>query len=118
MFVFCVQKLLNFDIFSSTLALIQSINNDSSWYELLPEFSKSYLSGNFTISLDLFPDQRYVSAYTAKDFPVNVVIRKRLYFQVNVKSSDKDLSVLAQDCYGTPTQNQNDRMKFFFIQNG
>jgi type IV secretory pathway TraG/TraD family ATPase VirD4 len=80
--------------------------------------SKSYLSGNFTISLDLFPDQRYVSAYTANDFPINVVLRKRLYFQVNVKSSDSGLSVLAQDCYGTPTQNQNDRLKFSVIKNG
>lgn len=59
-----------------------------------------------------------MSPYSQRDFPVKAIIRKRLYFQVNVKSSDTDLSVLAQDCYGTPTQNQDDRLKYFFIQNG
>ena len=62
--------------------------------------------GNFTLSLNMFPDKRFVSPYMNDDFPVAVVLRKVLFFEVSVTSGDKQLSIIADRCYATPTQNQ------------
>ena len=40
--------------------------------------------GNFTLSLSMFPDDRFVSPYTEDDFPVPVVLRKLLFFEASV----------------------------------
>ena len=47
--------------------------------------------GNFTLSLEMFPDNRFVSPYIKDDFPVAVVLRKLLFFEVSVASNDKKL---------------------------
>ena len=74
--------------------------------------------GNFTLSLNMFPDKRFVSPYMKSDFPVAVVLRKRLFFEVSVASSDKQLSIIADRCYATPTQDQKNAMKYKFITKG
>ena len=74
--------------------------------------------GNFTLSLNMFPDKRFVSPYMKSDFPVAVVLRKLLFFEVSVTSDDKQLSIRADRCYATPTQNQKDPLKYEFIKKG
>ena len=74
--------------------------------------------GNFSLSLNLFPDKRFVSPYTANDFPVAVVLRKILFFEVSVTSSDKQLSIIADRCFATPSQNRNNSWKYEFITKG
>ena len=74
--------------------------------------------GNFTLSLKMFPDKRFVSPYMKDDFPVDVVLRKRLFFEVSVTSSDKQLSIRADRCYATPTQSQKNPLKYEFIKKG
>ncbi|KAL9968062.1 hypothetical protein ACROYT_G026388 [Oculina patagonica] len=74
--------------------------------------------GNFTLSLNMFPGKRFVSPYTKDDFPVAVVLRKLLFFEVSVTSSDKQLSILADRCYATPTQAQKSSLKYEFIRKG
>ena len=74
--------------------------------------------GNFTLSLNMFPDKRFVSPYTKDDFPVAVVLRKLLFFEVSVKSIDKQLSIRADRCYATPTQGQKNSLKYEFIRKG
>ena len=74
--------------------------------------------GNFTLSLNMFPDKRFVSPYMKDDFPVAVVLRKLLFFEVVVTSGDKQLSIIADRCYATPTQNQKNLMKNEFITKG
>ena len=71
--------------------------------------------GNFTLTLNMFPDKRFVSPYMTDDFPVAVVLRKRLFFEVSVTSSDKQLSIIADRCFATPTQNQKNSLKYVFI---
>ena len=66
--------------------------------------------GNFTLSLNMFPDKRFVSPYTKDDFPVAVLLRKRLFFEASVTSSDKKLSIIADRCYATPTQDQQNSL--------
>ncbi len=74
--------------------------------------------GNFTLSLNMFPDKRFVSPYTKDDFPVAVVLRKLLFFEVSVTSGDKQLSIIADRCYATPTQDQKNSLKYEFIRKG
>ena len=74
--------------------------------------------GNFTLSLNMFPDKRFVSPYTKDDFPVAVVLRKLLFFEVSVTSSDKKLSIIADRCYATPTQSKKNSLKYEFIRKG
>ena len=74
--------------------------------------------GNFTLSLNMFPDKRFVSPYTNDDFPVAVVLRKLLFFEISVMSGDKQLSITADRCYATPTQNQKNSLKYEFITKG
>ena len=74
--------------------------------------------GNFALSLNLFRDKKFVSPYKQDDFPVAVELRKLLFFEVSVTSSDKQLSIIADRCYASPTQDQNSPLKYEFIKNG
>jgi len=59
-----------------------------------------------------------VTAYTQRDYPVEVKLRQYLYFQASVKSKDKTLSGLAENCYATPTQDRNHATKYYLIKDG
>ena len=74
--------------------------------------------GNLTLALNMFPDKTFLSPYLKNDFPVALVLRKRLFLEVSVTSSDKELSIIADRCYATPTQNQHNRLKYEFISKG
>ena len=75
--------------------------------------------GNFTLSLNMFPDKRFVSPYMKHDFPVSVILRKRLFFEASVTSSDKQLSIIADQCFATPTQtSKRNSLKYIFITKG
>ncbi|XP_068754317.1 ZP domain-containing protein-like [Montipora capricornis] len=74
--------------------------------------------GNFTMSLNMFPDKRFVRSYMKDDFPVAVRLRKLLFFEVSVTSSDKQLSIKADRCFATPSQDQNNPLKYEFIAKG
>ena len=74
--------------------------------------------GNFTLSLNMFPDKRFVSPYTKDDFPVAVMLREHLFFEISVISSDKHLSVIADRCFATPTQDKKNSLKYEFIRKG
>ena len=74
--------------------------------------------GNFTLSLKMFPDNRFVSPYMKDDFPIGVVLRERLFFEVSVTSDDKQLSITADRCFATPTQDQSNPLKYGFIKKG
>ena len=74
--------------------------------------------GNFTLSLNMFHDKRFVSPYMMDDFPVDVLLRKPLFFKVSVTSTDKRLSIMADRCYATPTQDEKSSVKHEFIKKG
>ena len=66
----------------------------------------------------MFRDKRYVSPYMKINFPVAVVLRKLLFFEVSVISDDKRLWNRADRCYVTPTQDRKSSLKYEFIKNG
>ena len=59
-------------------------------------------SGEFDLQMGLFRDSAFVDQY--EDFPVTVPLNQRLYFQLNVDSADKSLSIIADTCFATPTR--------------
>ena len=74
--------------------------------------------GNCTLSLNMFPDKRFMSPYRHSDFPVSVSVRKLLFFEVSVTSDNKQLSIIADRCYATPTQDWKNPLKYEFIKTG
>ncbi|KAL9968085.1 hypothetical protein ACROYT_G026412 [Oculina patagonica] len=106
---------IQFSCFYSKYGVVSSVGWKPSNRKLV--FSDES-KGNFTLSLNMFPDKRYVSPYTKDDFPVAVVLRKLLFFEVSVTSGDKQLSVITDQCYATPTQNQKSSLKYEFIRKG
>ena len=106
---------INFSCFYSKYGVVSSVG----WK---PNNRKLVFSdkgrGNFTLILNLFPDERFVSPYMKNDFPVAVVLRKLLFFEVSVTSSDKQLSIIADRCFATPTQDQKNPSKYEFITKG
>ena len=73
--------------------------------------------GKFTIALKMFPDRKFLSPYMKSDFPVDVVLRQLLFFEVSVTSDDKRLSIRADRCYATPTQDRMNVLKHEIIKN-
>ena len=73
--------------------------------------------GNFTLHLNMFPDKRFASPFKRDDFPVTVVLRERLFFEVAVLSNDKQLSIKADRCYASPMQDQTNSLKYEFVKN-
>lgn len=74
--------------------------------------------GRFVIKLTLFPDMRFVGPYTQSDFPVMKKLRERIYFEASVDTDDHRLTILARDCYATPSSNRNSNPKYWIIQKG
>ena len=74
--------------------------------------------GNFTLSLNMFRDKRFVSPYMTDDFPVDELLRKPLFFEVSMTSTDKRLSIMADRYYATPTQDDKSSVKHEFIRKG
>jgi len=106
---------INFSCFYSKYGVVSSVGFKPSDRKLV--FSDEG-QGNFTLSLNMFPDKRFVSPYMKDDFPVAVVLRKRLFFQVSVASKDKQLSIIADRCFATPTRDQKNPVKYEFITKG
>ena len=106
---------IQFSCFYSKYGVVSSVGSKPSNRKLL--FSDEG-KGNFTLSLNMFPDKRFVSPYTKDDFPVPVVLRKLLFFEVSVTSDDNQLSIIANRCYATPTQDQTNSLKYEFIAKG
>ena len=73
---------------------------------------------NFTIALEIFPDSSYSSKFSREDFPVSVSVRKRIYFQLIVETNDKKLSMMAEECFATPTQDRNNKIRYQIIKDG
>lgn len=74
--------------------------------------------GKFVLKLNLYPDIRFVGPYTQKDFPVMKKLRERIYFEASVDTIDHRLTILAKNCYATPSPNRNSNPKYWIIQNG
>ncbi|XP_068762183.1 ZP domain-containing protein-like [Montipora capricornis] len=78
--------------------------------------SKGY--GEFTISLDVFRNPSYISPYSQDDYPIEFYIRERIYLETCVDSEDDRLTILALECYATPSQDRNSQPRYDVIRDG
>ena len=106
---------IQFSCFYSKYGVVSSVGWKPSSRKLV---LRNEGKGNFTLSLNMFPDKRFARSYSKDDFPVAVVLRKLLFFEVSVKSGDKQLSIIADRCYATPTQDQKNSLQYEFIRKG
>ncbi|CAH3026059.1 unnamed protein product, partial [Porites evermanni] len=74
--------------------------------------------GNFTVMLELFHNKRFITSYSANDYPLSFKLRQLMFFQAKVQSKDKRLSILAEKCFATPTSDQKNSKKHFIMDNG
>ncbi|EDO37019.1 predicted protein [Nematostella vectensis] len=76
--------------------------------------------GQLKLKLDFYKGQRFRSAYTWDDYPVNVHLRQRLFFEVSLETKEKDLAVFADNCCSTPTRDheQSRYLRHTFLHNG
>ena len=61
---------------------------------------------------------RFRNPVSPDDFPVMVYIRERLYFRVHVDTEDKRLSILALNCFATPSQDRSSQPRYVVIRDG
>ena len=106
---------IQYSCFYSNKGVVSSVGLKPSNRELV--FSDEG-KGNLTLSLNMFPDKTFAIPYTKGDFPVAVELRQLLFFEVSVTSSDKQLSIIADRCYATPTQDHKNPLNYEFISNG
>ena len=71
--------------------------------------------GSFTYYLRLYTDRTYTRVNY--NYPVKVMLRDYLYFETFASVSDKQLVVLVDQCYSTPTMDRNHPDKYVFINN-
>lgn len=74
--------------------------------------------GKFALRLELYPDIRFVGPYTQRDFPVMKKLRERIFFEALVDTIDHRLTILARDCYATPSPKRNSEPKYWIIHDG
>ncbi|EDO48965.1 predicted protein [Nematostella vectensis] len=86
----------------------------------VPKFSLGTNSStNFDLSMTIYRDENFFNPYNdATDYPLQLLINQPLFVEVKVDSSDTKLSVLAERCYATPTQNPNDPVAYDIINKG
>lgn len=74
--------------------------------------------GNFTMTLNMFPDSDFATPYSQKDMPVVAKVQQPLFFEVSVLAGVSQLSIGARRCYATPTQHHDSSVEYNFIENG
>ena len=72
--------------------------------------------GNFTFETNMFQTDKYISKFT--EFPVKVKLGESIYLQVQLKSNATGLSMLLENCWATPTPNENDSRSYSLITDG
>ncbi|XP_078348194.1 uncharacterized protein LOC144633237 isoform X2 [Oculina patagonica] len=73
---------------------------------------------NFTMALNMFPDSNFTTPHSQNDFPVVVQIQQHLFFEVSATTGGLQVSLRADHCYATPTQDRNSPVKHDLIQDG
>ena len=61
---------------------------------------------------------RFITSYSASDYPLSFKLRQLMFFQAKVQSKDKRLSILAEKCLATPTSDHKNSKKHFIMDNG
>lgn len=72
----------------------------------------------FELGMSLYRDESYSTSFGIVDFPLRVTVNRPLFVQVTIDSPDKRLTVMAERCYATPTQDPRHVMQYDIITAG
>ena len=73
--------------------------------------------GKFSFQLQLYPDHQYSSPYSPDEYPIQVHLQDRLYFEATV-SAQNWLQLFIDSCVATESVDPNSSPRFEFIQDG
>ena len=81
---------------------------------------KYLLAFAFSVALNilLFFLTRFTLPYREEDYPVPIKQKQDLCFRASVKSEDKNLSVLVENCFATSSKNTDLAAKYYLVKNG
>lgn len=81
---------------------------------------KYLLAFAFSVALNilLFFLTRFTLPYREEDYPVQIKQKQDLCFRASVKSEDKNLSVLVENCFATSSKNTDLAAKYYLVKNG
>lgn len=87
--------------------------------EVVPKLIKEEQGyGEFRVYINLFEDKSYSKPLVASDYPYEVTVEDRLYFEVKLDTDDKRLVVFAENCSVTPTDKLDDPRKYYLTKSG
>jgi hypothetical protein len=87
--------------------------------ELLPSLRSAVTGfGQFRVYINLYENDKYEEALTSTEYPLEVAVQDRLYFEVKLDSDDPRLSVFAENCSVTPSQDKKDKRRYFLTRKG
>ena len=66
----------------------------------------------------MFHTSSFLRPYKDSEFPIDVNLRKQLYFQLEVKSNDSDLVMFIDSCKATPSIKPHAKPEYVFINGG
>lgn len=61
---------------------------------------------------------RFVGPYTQDDYPITLRLRQKIFFEASVDTIDHRLTILARECFATPSPDINSSPKYWIIKNG
>ncbi|XP_072015969.1 uncharacterized protein [Amphiura filiformis] len=73
--------------------------------------------GNFNFTLRMLHDDQFTIPFTLRDFPVDVDLNQRMYFEAR-SWAKANMELQLSSCRATPTSNPFDPVQYTFIRNG
>ena len=77
------------------------------------------LGTNITFQFRMFSDKSYEKPYLEYEYPVDVSVKQRLYFEASVSNINGDKFVLSiRDIVASVDLNVDDKPNYFFVKSG
>ena len=83
-------------------------------------FEHFYISegnGTFSVDFEVFKSGNYLQSYGKEEFPINVKIDHRIFFEISLnKNPGLDLNLIPKNCYATKTRSFQSKERYYIIQ--
>ena len=66
--------------------------------------------------LSLYKTRSYRTRYKSTDYPVSVKMKDKMYFELNLNTTNPSLNIFVQTCYATMTPDYTDIARYNIIK--
>ncbi|XP_066923427.1 uncharacterized protein [Clytia hemisphaerica] len=74
-------------------------------------------NGSFSIDFEVFKTGKYLESYGKNEFPINVAVDHRIFFEVSLNQNDGlNLNLIPRECYATRTRSFQDSVRHYIIE--